>query len=71
MTMITLTFPDGASREFAAGITGTELAAGISKSLARKAVALMVDNLEMAVETLHSKGFHAINEDELKHFEQP
>jgi hypothetical protein len=32
----------------------------------RPAVALMVDNLEMAVETLRSKGFHAINEDELK-----
>lgn len=32
----------------------------------RPAVALMVDNLEIAVETLRSKGFHAINEDELK-----
>ena len=32
----------------------------------RPAVALMVDNIEMAVETLRSKGFHAINEDELK-----
>jgi hypothetical protein len=28
-------------------------------------VALMVDNIEMAVDTLRSKGFHAINEDEL------
>jgi hypothetical protein len=32
----------------------------------RPAVALMVDNLEIAAETLHSKGFHTINEDELK-----
>ena len=32
----------------------------------RPAVALMVDNIEIAVETLRSKGFHAINEDELK-----
>jgi hypothetical protein len=32
----------------------------------RPAVALMVDNLEMAIDTLRSKGFHAINEDELK-----
>ena len=31
------------------------------------AVALMVDNIEMALDTLNSKGFHAINEDELKH----
>ena len=33
------------------------------------AVALMVDNIEMALETLKSKGFHAINEDELKEYE--
>ena len=32
----------------------------------RPAVALMVDNIEMAIETLRMKGFHAINEDELK-----
>ena len=32
----------------------------------RPGMALMVDNLEIAVETLRSKGFHAINEDELK-----
>jgi len=33
------------------------------------AVALMVDNIEMALETLASKGFTAINEDDLKDFE--
>jgi len=26
----------------------------------------MVDNIEIAIETLRMKGFHAINEDELK-----
>jgi len=41
--MINLTFPDGSVREFNAGITGTELAASISKSLAKKAVALSID----------------------------
>jgi threonyl-tRNA synthetase len=41
--MIHLTFPDGAKREYKAGITGAELAAGISKSLAKKAVALSVN----------------------------
>ncbi|MEL6374575.1 MAG: threonine--tRNA ligase, partial [Pseudomonadota bacterium] len=41
--MITLTFPDGAAREHPAGITGRELAAGISKSLAKKAVAITLD----------------------------
>ncbi|MEX2168055.1 MAG: acetolactate synthase [Pirellulales bacterium] len=35
----------------------------------RPAVALMVDNIEMAMETLNEKGFHTITEDELKHFE--
>jgi threonyl-tRNA synthetase len=43
MSEITLTFPDGAERSYDAGITGAELAAAISKSLAKKAVALAVD----------------------------
>jgi len=33
------------------------------------AVALMVDNIEMALDTLASKGFTAINEDDLKELE--
>jgi threonyl-tRNA synthetase len=41
--MIKLTFPDNSVREFEAGITGAELAASISKSLAKKAVALSLD----------------------------
>jgi threonyl-tRNA synthetase len=41
--MIHLTFPDGSVREFQSGITGAELAASISKSLSKKAVALSVD----------------------------
>jgi threonyl-tRNA synthetase len=43
MSDITLTFPDGAKRSFAKGITGKALAEGISKSLAKKAVAMKVD----------------------------
>ena len=43
MSRIALTFPDGSSRDYAPGISGSELAAGISKSLAKKAVALLVD----------------------------
>ncbi len=42
--MIHLTFPDGSVREFQSGITGTELAASISKSLAKKAVAVKLDD---------------------------
>jgi threonyl-tRNA synthetase len=43
MTDITLTFPDGSKRPAKRGISGRELAAGISKSLAKKAVAMLVD----------------------------
>lgn len=40
MSEITLRFPDGAERRYPQGITGKELAEGISKSLAKKAVAI-------------------------------
>src|SRR5690606_18270058 len=42
MAEITLTFPDGAKRKFPKGITGKALAETISKSLAKKAVAVSV-----------------------------
>jgi threonyl-tRNA synthetase len=42
--MIHLTFPDGSIREFQPGITGADLAASISKSLAKKAVAISLDD---------------------------
>ena len=41
--MITITFPDGSGREFESGVSGAEIAASISKSLAKKAVAMTVD----------------------------
>ncbi|HEV2364382.1 MAG TPA: threonine--tRNA ligase [Caulobacteraceae bacterium] len=41
--MIKLKFPDGAERDYPAGITGGEIAAAISPSLARKAVAVSLD----------------------------
>ncbi|MEQ8825739.1 MAG: threonine--tRNA ligase [Filomicrobium sp.] len=43
MAEVNLRFPDGAIRPVEKGTTGVELAQGISKSLAKKAVALMVD----------------------------
>ena len=43
MSEITLRFPDGAERRYPQGITGKELAEGISKSLAKKAVAIARD----------------------------
>src|SRR5919198_355095 len=41
--MVTLTFPDGARREFPNGINGRDVAEAIAKSLAKKAVAVAVD----------------------------
>jgi hypothetical protein len=41
----------------------------LARPRGRPAVALMVDNIEMAIETLASKGFTAINEDDLKNYE--
>jgi threonyl-tRNA synthetase len=41
--MIELEFPDGSRRSFAEGTTGAEVAAGISKSLEKKAVLVRLD----------------------------
>ncbi|MEH2478515.1 threonyl-tRNA synthetase [Nitrobacteraceae bacterium AZCC 2146] len=42
---ITVTFPDGAAREFAKGTTGFEIAKGISPSLAKRTVAMALDGI--------------------------
>src|SRR5437660_11501887 len=41
--MVTLTFPDGARREYAPGTTGLDIAKGISPSLAKRTVAMALD----------------------------
>ena len=41
--MISVTFPDGASRPFEPGISGLAIAKSISPSLAKRAVAMAVD----------------------------
>ena len=43
--MISLTFPDGAARSYPAGTTGLEIAKGISPSLAKRTVAMVVDGV--------------------------
>src|SRR5918996_1547659 len=43
MSQISLTFPDGSARIFKAGVTGKDVAESISKSLAKKAVAMQLD----------------------------
>ncbi len=42
---IALTFPDGARREFPKGTTGLDIAKGISPSLAKRTVAMALDNV--------------------------
>jgi threonyl-tRNA synthetase len=42
-SQVTLTFPDGARREFPKSITGTEIAKGISPSLLKRTVAMALD----------------------------
>ncbi len=41
--MISVTFPDGAQRQFPPGVTGFEIAKGISPSLAKRTVAMTLD----------------------------
>src|SRR6476620_1668417 len=41
--MVALTFPDGARRDFPTGITGLDIAKGISPSLAKRTVAMALD----------------------------
>ncbi len=41
--MITLTFPDGAARQYAPGTSGREVAESIAKSLAKRTVAMAID----------------------------
>jgi threonyl-tRNA synthetase len=41
--MVTLTFPDGASRDYPQNVTGLDVAKGISPSLAKRTVAMALD----------------------------
>jgi len=43
MSDVTLTFPDGASRQVKSGTTGLEVAKSISPSLAKRTVAMSLD----------------------------
>ncbi len=56
-TSISLSFPDGSVREFPAGITGREIAEGISKSLSKKSVAIALnDELQDLTDPIESNG---------------
>src|SRR5262245_64284600 len=43
MSQISMTFPDGSTHAFESGVTGRDVAESISKSLAKKAVAVQLD----------------------------
>src|SRR5688500_11769586 len=43
--MVTITLPDGAKRDYPAGVNGAAIAESISKSLAKRAVAMRVDGV--------------------------
>src|SRR5260370_40622631 len=43
--MVTLTFPDGARRDYPDGITGLDIAKGISPSLAKRTVAMALEGV--------------------------
>jgi len=45
LKMVSVSFPDGASRQFEAGVTGFDVARSISPSLAKRAVAMVLDGI--------------------------
>jgi threonyl-tRNA synthetase len=63
---ITLTFPDGAQREFGRGITGLDIAKGISPSLAKRTVAMALDGVvsDLSDAIDHNAKIEFINRDD-------
>ena len=67
MADISLTFPDGNSRSFPAGITAGEVAAAISTSLGKKAISASVDgehwDLQWSIEADAAIAIHTMQDD--------
>ena len=67
MSRISLTFPDGNSREFDAGVTPAEVAADISTSLAKKAISASVGgahwDLQWPIEADAEIAIHTMQDD--------
>jgi len=62
MSQISLTFPDGNSRDYAAGVTPAEVAASIAPSLAKKAISATVNGAHWDLQwPIESDGAIAIN----------
>jgi threonyl-tRNA synthetase len=68
MSQITLTFPDGNSRAFSAGITPAEVAAEISTSLGKKAISATVNgahfDLQWPIEEDAAIAIHTMQDDD-------
>jgi threonyl-tRNA synthetase len=67
MAEITLTLPDGAERSYPAGTTGMEVAADISKSLAKSAISCSIDgkhsDLSKPIEADAAFAIHTMKDD--------
>ncbi len=67
MSQISLTFPDGNSRDYDAGVTAADVAASISNSLAKKAVSATVDgqhwDLQWPINANASIAIHTMKDD--------
>ena len=67
MAQISLTFPDGNARDYAAGVTAAEVAESISKSLAKKAISATVDgahhDLQWPIDRDASIAIHTMQDD--------
>ncbi|WP_371169835.1 threonine--tRNA ligase [Aliiroseovarius sp. 2305UL8-7] len=67
MSQISLTFPDGNSHDYDAGITPAEVAAGISNSLAKKAISATVDgahwDMQWPINDSASIAIHTMKDD--------
>ena len=71
MAQISLTFPDGNVKSYAAGITPAEVAAGISSSLAKKAISATVNgahwDLQWPIEEDASIAIHTMKDEAQAH----
>ncbi|OAN69452.1 threonine--tRNA ligase [Jannaschia sp. EhC01] len=67
MAQISLTFPDGNARDFPPGITPAEVAAGISNSLAKKAISATVNgvhhDLQWPIDEDATVAIHTLKDD--------
>ena len=61
--MLKITFPDGNFKDYKVGVNGIQIASDISKSLAKEAIAIIVDGIEkdLSDPILESKSNHYYN----------